>query len=58
MMNPNRLEFLDWAVFYNGRLLGVELVTAKLYDFAQPALMTPAERQQLLNWAFEGSEWK
>ena len=58
MMDLNRLEFLDWAVFYDGRLLGVELVTAKLYDFAQPALMTPAERQQLLNWAFEGSEWK
>ena len=58
MMEPNRLEFLDWAVFYEGRLLGVDLVTARLYDYAQPALTAPAERARLLNQVFENSEWK
>lgn len=47
-----RQEFLDRYVFYDGRLLTVQLITALLYDYSQPNLMTPEERTQFLSEIF------
>ncbi len=52
-----RNEFIDRHVFYNGRYLGVELITAYLEDYSRPRLMTPDERERFLNQYFEGSGW-
>ncbi|MBQ4512939.1 MAG: CapA family protein [Anaerolineaceae bacterium] len=43
-----RQEFLDRYIFYDGRLLNVQLVTALLTDYSRPRLMTDAERQSFL----------
>jgi hypothetical protein len=56
-VSVNRLEFIDRHVFYDGRYLGVELITALLEDYARPRLMTPAERLKLLNNYFGLSGW-
>lgn len=50
-------EFIDRHVFYDGRYLGVELVTAYLEDYSRPRLMTPEERAEFLAEYFEGSGW-
>jgi len=52
-----RLEFIDRHIFYDGRYLGVELLTALLEDYARPRPMTPAERLKLLNNYFGLSGW-
>ncbi len=52
-----RWEFLDRHVFYDGRYLGVELLTAMLEDFSTPRPMTPAERIHFLNLYFSYSGW-
>ena len=33
-------EFLDRHVFYDGRYLGVELISARLTDYCRPRFMT------------------
>lgn len=48
-----RREFLDRHIFYDGKYLGVDLLTAMLEDYAQPRPMTLAERESLLRDAFE-----
>jgi hypothetical protein len=53
-----RREFIDRHVFYDGRYLGVELLTAMLEDYARPRPMTPQERSALLQEAFEKGIWK
>jgi poly-gamma-glutamate synthesis protein (capsule biosynthesis protein) len=50
-------EFLDRHIFYDGRYLGVELITAKLTDFCRPRYMTPAERNKFLTTYFAKSGW-
>jgi len=52
-----RQEFIDRLVFYDGRLLSVELLTAMLEDHARPRPMTPEEREALLEATFSVSEW-
>ncbi|PKO18582.1 MAG: hypothetical protein CVU39_03845 [Chloroflexi bacterium HGW-Chloroflexi-10] len=47
-----RREFLDRHIFYNGKYLGVDLLTAMLEDYAQPRPMTAEERENLLQDAF------
>jgi poly-gamma-glutamate synthesis protein (capsule biosynthesis protein) len=47
-----RREFLDRHIFYDGRYLGVDLLTAMLEDYSQPRPMTAEERQSLLSDAF------
>ncbi len=47
-----RREFLDRHIFYDGRYLGVDLLTAMLEDYSQPRPMTIEERQNLLTDAF------
>ena len=48
----NRREFLDRHIFYDGRLIGTELLTAMLENYAQPRPMTNSERASLLQNAF------
>jgi hypothetical protein len=48
VIDGTRLEFLDRHVFYDGRYLGVELLTARLEDYARPRPMTPDERAAFL----------
>jgi poly-gamma-glutamate synthesis protein (capsule biosynthesis protein) len=52
-----RKEFLDRYVFYDGRLVSVELLTAYLEDWARPRPMTPDERASFLQQMFEASGW-
>ncbi len=52
-----RQEFIDRHVFYNGRHISTELLTAILEDYARPRPMTPKEREMLLQTAFAASGW-
>lgn len=53
-----RQEFIDRHVFYEGKYLGVELLTAMLEDYARPRPMTLEERQSLLSDIFQaGEKW-
>ncbi|RME88382.1 MAG: hypothetical protein D6770_07150, partial [Anaerolineae bacterium] len=52
-----RREFLDRHVFYDGRYIGTELLTAMLEDYARPRPMTPDERESLLTTIFGVSDW-
>ncbi|PKO04001.1 MAG: hypothetical protein CVU41_19295 [Chloroflexi bacterium HGW-Chloroflexi-3] len=49
----NRREFLDRHIFYDGRLIGTELLTAMLENYAQPRPMIKTERVGLLQDAFK-----
>ena len=53
-----RREFLDRYVFYDGHLIGVELLTAMLEDYSRPRPMTVEERQAFLQEYFAVSGWK
>ena len=60
MDNPvvgTRREFIDRHVFYDGRYLGTELLTAMLVDYSRPIIMTEAERADFLSYIFEASGW-
>ena len=52
-----RQEFLDRHVFYDGRHVSTELLTAMLEDYARPRPMTPEERRLLLEATFAESGW-
>lgn len=55
-MWPNhQREFLDRHTFYNGKYIGVELLTAKLEDYSRPRPMTEEERTKFLTTYFEVS---
>jgi poly-gamma-glutamate synthesis protein (capsule biosynthesis protein) len=49
--------FLDRHVFYNGKYLGVELLTIQFTDLAHSRPTTPEERLDLLQAVFKGSKW-
>lgn len=57
MDGPSRREFLDRHVFYEGRYISTELVTAMLEDFARPRPMRADERLAILTKIFEASGW-
>jgi len=57
MDGPSRREFLDRHVFYEGRYISTELVTAMLEDFARPRPMRSDERNEILTKIFEASNW-
>ena len=57
MDGPSRREMLDRHVFYNGRYISTELVTAMLEDFARPRPMRADERKTFLEKMFEVSGW-
>jgi hypothetical protein len=52
-----RQEFIDRHVFYDGRHISTELLTAILEDYAQPRPMTPDERAPFLAKIFKSSGW-
>ncbi|MBL7062835.1 MAG: CapA family protein [Anaerolineae bacterium] len=52
-----RQEFVDRHVFYDGRHISTEVLTAILEDYARPRPMTPEERDVLLMAAFTASGW-
>jgi poly-gamma-glutamate synthesis protein (capsule biosynthesis protein) len=52
-----RWEFFDRHVFYNGKYLGTELLTAMLEDYSRPRPMTADERAAFLTAYFGYSGW-
>ncbi len=52
-----RWEFLDRHVFYNGKYISTELLTAMLEDYARPRPMTSDERAAFLTAYFGYSGW-
>jgi hypothetical protein len=54
---PTREEFIDRYVFYDGKHIGTELLTAHLENYAQPRPMTPEERKSFLEMMFAASGW-
>jgi len=57
MGEPSRREFLDRHIFYDGRYISTDLVTAMLEDYARPRLMKPEERKVFLEGMFKASGW-
>jgi poly-gamma-glutamate synthesis protein (capsule biosynthesis protein) len=56
-IDETRREFLDRHVFYDGKYLGTELLTAMLEDYSTPRPMTQAERSTFLLDYFYYSGW-
>lgn len=56
-INLTRREFIDRHVFYDGRYLGVELITTFLEDYSRPRYMTETERENFLTEYFAKSGW-
>lgn len=52
-----RREFLDRHVFYNGKYINTELLTAMLEDYSRPRPMTEEERDLFLTDIFRASGW-
>jgi len=52
-----RSEILDRHVFYDGRHISTELLTAFLESYAQPRPMSPQERAVMLGELFKDSGW-
>ncbi len=52
-----RREFIDRHVFYDGRHISTELLTAMLEDYSRPRPMTPEERTALLTDIFKAAGW-
>ncbi|MCX6056869.1 MAG: CapA family protein [Chloroflexi bacterium] len=57
VIDGTRREFLDRHVFYDGRYLGTELLTAMLEDYSRPRPMTKPERASFLTEYFYLSGW-
>jgi poly-gamma-glutamate synthesis protein (capsule biosynthesis protein) len=57
VIDETRREFYDRHVFYDGRYLGVELLTGILEDYSRPRPMTEAERTVFLSDYFYYSGW-
>ncbi len=52
-----RKEFIDRHVFYNGKHISTELLTAYLEDYSRPRPMSPSERQDFLKAIFTAAGW-
>lgn len=48
--------FIDRHIFYDGKYLGVELLTVQFFNWSTPTWMTPDARTQLLARLFEQSQ--
>jgi len=44
--------FLDRHIFYDGKYLGVELITVQFFNWSTPTLMTPEARAAVLEKLF------
>ena len=51
-LDGTRQEFIDRLVFYEGKLISIELLTAMLEDYARPRPMTAEERENFLSRIF------
>jgi hypothetical protein len=49
--------FIDRHIFFDGRYISTQVLTAYLEDFAQPRPMTEEERRLFLEEAFRASGW-
>ncbi len=47
--------FLDCHIFYDGKYLGVELITVQFFNWSTPVLMTPEARSAMLQRLFAES---
>ncbi len=56
-MESTQTAFLDRHVFYNGRYLGVELISIRFVDYARSRPTSADEREALLQTVFEASGW-
>ena len=56
-MLGTRQTFVDTYVFYDGRLLSVELWTGLIENYCCPREMTAEERQAVLTAVFAASDW-
>ena len=56
MWDPNRYEFIDRHIIYDGKYINTELLTAFLTDWSQPTPMEQEERQQFLKVIFNASK--
>jgi poly-gamma-glutamate synthesis protein (capsule biosynthesis protein) len=56
-VDGTRREFLDRHIFYDGKHIGTELLTAILEDYSRPRPMTEAERGEFLQYIFNASDW-
>jgi hypothetical protein len=54
---PTRQEFIDRHIFYDGRHISTELLTALLENWSKPRPMTEAERAAFLTTMFHESGW-
>jgi poly-gamma-glutamate synthesis protein (capsule biosynthesis protein) len=52
-----RREFIDRHIFYDGRHISTELLTAMLEDYARPRPMTTDERRNFLSDIFAAAGW-
>lgn len=57
MFPLHRRQFIDRHIFYDGKYLGVELLTAILEDYARPRPTTQEERAEMLEDYFRVSGW-
>jgi len=51
-LSGTRDEFIDRLIFYDGKLISIELLTALLEDYARPRPMTTSEREAFLSRIF------
>lgn len=49
--------FLDRIVFYDGKMIGVELLTVQFFDWAKPTWTNAEQREFMLKKLFEVSDW-
>ncbi len=54
---PTREGMIIKHTFYDGRLIGTQILTTLLYDYAQPRWTSADERESLLERVFEASYW-
>ena len=53
----NRQAFIDHFVFYENRLISIQLQTTQFVDWAKPRWMTEDERNVFLTTIFQNSAW-
>ncbi len=57
ILQGTRKEFIDRHVFYDGRHISTELLTAFLEDYARPRPMSEEERRSFLQEIFSAGGW-
>lgn len=55
MWEPNRNEFIDRHILYDGKYINTEILTAVLMDWSQPTPMDALQRAEFLEEIFQAS---